>query len=235
MKNKGIYIIALLFGLLTSYFLYEFLAKVEKDTTKIEMETVVVAAQDVPTYTLLTREMVKLQKVPVGSAHPHALRQPEEAVGKITIIPLIVGEQLLQEKVAGKDNLGSGLAFKIPEGKRALSIQTSAIRGVAGFLKPGDRVDVLCVMETGETSESMVILQDIEILAAGANLDPHRESEEQDTKSENNQTLTLAVTVEEAQALFLADVRGDIRLILRGPAEEQTVEAKAFQMKDLFD
>ncbi|MGI6605568.1 MAG: Flp pilus assembly protein CpaB [Peptococcia bacterium] len=240
MKSKWIYAAALIFGLLTCYFLYDFLAEVEKTTLDAQTETVVVVTRNIPAKTLLTPEMLDVKKVPLGSAHAQAVREIKDGVGTITLIPLLEGEQLLRNKLAVKDDFKNGLAYVIPPGKRAMSIPIDAISGVADMLQPGDRVDVLTVVsaitrDKEEEIYSVVVLQNIEILAVGKNIDPKNKVSSSEQEQQGTKTVTLAVTVEEAQSLFLANQQGVIRLMLRSPVDDETVTASPFPQDKLLE
>lgn len=238
MKSKWIYAGALFFGLLTSYFIYDFLAKVEKSATEAKTEEIVVAACNVPAKTLLTREMLVLKKVPVEGIHAQALRKTEEAVGSITLTSLVESEQLLKSKLTSKDNAKNGLAYIIPPDKRAMSIPIDEVSGVANLLEPGDNVDVAAVLglvdSTGkETTYSLIVLQDIQILAIGKKLDEKNNSKE--SGQQEQKTVTLAVTVEEAQSLFMANQKGTLRLLLRSPIDDSIVAAAPYKQEDLLN
>lgn len=237
MKSKWIYAGALIFGLLTSYFIYDFLAKVEKSATEAKAEEIVVVACNVPAKTLLTREMLVLKKVPVEGIHAQAFRKTEEAVGSITLTNLVEGEQLLKDKLASKDEVKNGLAYLIPPDKRAISIPVDDVSGVADLLKPGDKVDVAAVLglvdaNGKERMYSLVILQDTRILAVGKKL--AEKSSGKENGQEDKRTVTLAVTVEEAQSLFLANQKGVLRLLLRSPIDDNIVATTPYQQEDFL-
>lgn len=237
MKNRWIYVLSVIFGLLTCYFIYDFLASVEKKMTEGEMQEVVIVAQDIAPNTLLAKEMLITKKVAVDYIHPQALRKKDEALGSITLTALVEGEQLLKSKVVSKKDTSKGLAYLIPEGKRAMSIEADEVSGVAGLLTPGDRVDVAAVVGIPdaagkETSHSLIVLQDISVLAIGKNLEPKQSKN--DSEKEGKTTVTLAVTVEEARQLFLASQKGAVRLMLRSPVDSSTVNTSPFKAEDFL-
>lgn len=240
MKNKWIYVAAVVFGLLTSYFLYAFLRDMQENASDAQTETVVIVSRNVPAKTLLTREILALKKVPLGSSHVSAIREMDEAIGGIAKVPLIQGEPVLKGKIAHKDDFKNGLAYIIPPGRRAMSIPVDDISGVAGLLQPGDRVDVVSVMSASngqgeESVYSVLILQDIELLAVGKHLDPKGSDAKSGNEQQTDKTVTLAVTVEEAQSLFLANQQGTIRLLLRSPVDDGTVSVPPLQQEKLFE
>ena len=234
MKNKWLYILALFFGLLTTYFIYEFLISVEKKVTSDLTEEVVVLAHNVTSKTLLTKEMLLKKNLPAAYIHPEAVRTLEEAVGCISLTPFIAGEQLLQSKLAAKGEVKNGLAYLIPVGERAMTIAIDSVSGVAGLLKPGDRVDVAAGMglpdsANTETLSAVIVLQDIVVLAVGKNMS---ENSSKNTEDSSSTTVTLSVTVEEAQRMLLANQKGTIRLLLRSPVDNSIVKTNPFETQD---
>ena len=114
--------------------------------------------------------MIRLESVPKRWANPKAIAKIEEAVGRVVTIPILEGEPVLSSKIAAK-GAGVGLAAIIPKGMRAFTIQTPTIAtGVAGFVLPGNKVDVLLtVKEVGGGTDArggtIILLQNLEILA----------------------------------------------------------------------
>ena len=120
-----------------------------------------------------------------------------------------------------------------------MSIPIDAISGVADMLQPGDRVDVLTVVSAITRTKkkeiySVVVLQNI-ILAVGKNIDPKNKVSSSEQEQQGTKTVTLAVTVEEAQSLFLANQQGVIRLMLRSPVDDETVTASPFPQDKLLE
>lgn len=235
MKNKWIYGLALFFALLTTYFLYGFLNSVEKKVSQDATEGVVCLEYDITPQTLLTREMLIKKHLPEEYIHAQAIRSLEEAVGSISLTSFVKGEQLLKSKVASQGDIKNGLAYLIPVGKRAISIPVDEVSGVAGLLKPGNRVDVAAVLAIPdkaqeETIASLIVLQDIVVLAVGKNME--EKAGKLETESNAQKTVTLAVTLEEAKSLLLASQKGNIRLLLRSPVDNTTVNTRPFKAQD---
>ncbi|MFZ5754764.1 MAG: Flp pilus assembly protein CpaB [Bacillota bacterium] len=231
MKNKVIIILSIVFGLLTSYLIYDYLTKVEQSMTNMQYGEVVVAAGDVTGKTLLTAEMLEIKKMPVDYIHPQAARKKEEVTGSITLAPLTQGEQVLKKKIAKQSDMKNGLAYIVPVGKRALTLAVDEVSGIAGLIKPGDHVDVVATVNIPdpsglkETPHSLVVLQDLQVLAVGRTLD-----DKGDGKSTvENKTVTVAVTVEQSRPLVLASQKGTIRLMLRSPVDTGVVNTTPYR------
>jgi pilus assembly protein CpaB len=238
LKNKWIYALAVIFGLLTTYFLYGFLVSVEKKTIEGSREEIVVAACDIAPQTLLTREMLTIKKVPMDYIHPQALQKMEEAVGCISLTSVVNGEQVLKSKLATPGEVKNGLAYLVPVGKRAISIAVDEVSGVAGLLKPGDHVDVAAIMSFpdgigGEELSSLIVLQNIPILAVGKKMSD--KNSKMETDSNAKKTITLAVTIQEAQSLLLAGQKGSLRLLLRSPVDDSIAWTVPFKAQDFVE
>jgi Flp pilus assembly protein CpaB len=140
-----------------------------------EVESVVVLNRDVDFGVTVTSDMVSVQPVAVSALLPGALTDMDAVVGKVTTTKLYQGEQIVPGKVTTFEEQNT-LAFKIPEGRRALSLQIPhEAWAAAGLVQPGDRVDVLGLTTlvsvdplTGQETLSVVsgiIAQDVAVLA----------------------------------------------------------------------
>ena len=111
---------------------------------------------------------------------------------------------------------GSTLAALIPENKRAVTIRVNDVIGVAGFLLPGNKVDILSTVKYSETSASTsTVLKDIKVLAVD------QTARTKDNKPIIVRAVTLEVTPRQAEKLLTARSKGEIQLTLRNPHEEE--------------
>jgi pilus assembly protein CpaB len=170
--------------------------------------------------TVLQEEHLKVvewasQERPEGS-----FSDPKAVVGRAIVVGTVPGEPILEARLAPKD-AGGGLASVIPVGKRAVSVRVNEIIGVAGFALPRTRVDVLVSVNPGGDkgrSASKMILQNVEVLAAGQKIEQDEEG-----KPETVNVITLLVTPQEAEKLILASNEGDIQLALRNSLDLDAV------------
>jgi pilus assembly protein CpaB len=125
---------------------------------------------------------------------------------------------------------------------RAVTVGLDPVMGVAGFLKPGDHVDVLVTLAHGTTHVALTVLQDVRLLAIGAEVQVVRTREQpQDAaqgqpapaQAEQQPTATLEVTPGQAQDLVLADQQGELRLTLRAATDHEQVVLDTITQKDL--
>lgn len=246
--SKKILLLALVFGAIAALLSWRMVQ--QQAQAPIPMARVVVAAQDIPTRTQITPSMLKEEEIPVSAKHPESLSSIRQAEGQVSRLPISRGEQVLVSKfTAAREE--SGLSFIIPPSKRAVAVTTSEVIGAGGLVMPGDRVDVIAVFDAKTMGKDMatIILQDIEVMAVAQKLEgdipekgmvekagdsvsggAKKASAAPAPKSTNPQpqpaakSITLAVTPEEAQRIFLAESNGKIRLALRPEDERSRVD-----------
>ena len=183
----------------------------------------VVAARPLALGTLLVDADVKTiewtgNALPVGYA-----TNASDVVGRGVMSPLQENEPILDGKLAPK-GAGGGLPVIIDQGKRALTMRVNDVSGVAGFVTPNTRVDVLLTIDdkvnTTEPS-TRIIMQDVRALAAGQQIQPDKEG-----KPVSVGVVTFLVTPEQAETLTLASQQGSIQLALRNSLD--TARIKTF-------
>jgi len=195
-----------------------------------EMTNIVVVNKRVALGALLTESDVRLAPWPRTVALEGSFHNPADVVGRGVILPMEANEPVLASKLAAKE-AGAGLTAAIPEGMRAVSVKVNDVVGVAGFVVPGTRVDVIVSgsPDGGRVEMSKIILENIQVLAAGHNVDRDAEG-----KPQNVQVVTLLVTPEESQKLALASVEGRIQLALRNPLDVQAKNTSATRRVALY-
>jgi pilus assembly protein CpaB len=131
---------------------YQYVGQAGQAAKPVETVPVLTAAADIPARTTITGDMLRVARVPVDLKLPQAMVGSTDAVGKVTKLPISQGEEVLSTKLFG-DREESGLAFVVPEGKRAVSVGVTEVLGSGGMIVPGDTVDVVAVMDV-ETNTS---------------------------------------------------------------------------------
>lgn len=201
-----------------------------KSATASETTSVAVAARDLELGTVLTSADVKLVDWPAGEVPPGFSTSVQQVVGRGLIQPVSVNEPLLDAKLADKDE-GGGLPIVIPEGMRAVSVKVDEVIGVAGFVLPGTRVDVLVTLNPTsdrEAAATKVILQNVRTLAAGQTI-----QRDVDGKPQTVTVITLLVTPEQAEKLTLASTEGRIHLALRNMLDNAEVQTEGVKARTL--
>ena len=193
--------------------------------------SVIVAARDLSVGTIVRAADVRLARWPGHATPPGYLGTVEAAVGRGVITPVRANEPLLEGKLADK-GAGGGLSVSIPEGMRAVSVKVDEVIGVAGFVLPGTRVDVVVTLPPragGNEATAQVILQNIPALAAGESTQPDAQG-----KPHGVTVITLLVTPEQAEALILAANEGRIQLALRNTLDLAMVETPGARAASLL-
>ena len=178
---------------------------------------VVVAAADLAVGSELTPDTLRTIEWPASSVPDGAMEDPKEIVGRGLILPVIKNEPILPMKLASKE-AGSGLPPAIPPGLRAVSVRVNEVIGVAGYVLPGTRVDIVATLNpTSQTADmtSKIVLTDVLVLAAGTKLEQPNDKE----KPVAVTVVTLLVDPDEAERLTLASSEGKIQLALRNPLD----------------
>jgi len=200
----------------------------EKSKTRI-----LVAARDLPVGTLIKAEDLRMTEGS-GPALPQAISKPEDALNRGVLATIYGGEAIVENRLAPK-GAGAGLAATIPAGMRAVAVRVNDVVGVAGFVVPGMRVDVLVSglppgdARTALGTQTRTLLQNIEVLSAGQNIQKDTEG-----KPVTVQVVNLLVTPEQAETLSLASNETKIQLVLRNPLDTQTAKAPGTAVAYLF-
>jgi len=201
---------------------------------RVPTATVVVAAVDLPVGTRLAAEHLQSVEWPAASCPESAVSDAATLQGQIVAVHIVRGEAVLLDKlVSGRT--GGDLAALLPEGSRAVSVRVDDVVGVAGFIHPGDSVDVIVTMRPDEAGEapfvSKTILQDIRVLAVGKEVDARAR---QGDRVQPATVATLQVDSGQAEKLALAANRGQILLALRGAADALVVETRGVMPRGLI-
>jgi pilus assembly protein CpaB len=169
----------------------------------------------------------------VGTVPKGAILKPENAVGRGVISNLYLGEPILENRLAPPGS-GGGLAATIPTGMRAAAVKVNDVVGVAGFVTPGMHVDILISGNppggnNAEGSRVRTMLQNIEVLSAGTDIQRDAEG-----KPQQVQVVNLLVTPDQAEALSLASSETRIQLVLRNPLDNDVAKPTGTAVAELF-
>src|SRR3954453_13447826 len=214
--------IAILAGGGLAYGTYNFMNNQPVKTVNTPQQAVVVAAADLQLGSELKKEDLTVVQFPAGKTPEGFFSKPEEVLGRGVIVPIVKNEPILKAKLASKE-AGSGLPPVIPEGMRAVSVRVDEVVGVAGYVLPGNRVDVLATANpTDQRSDTTtkVILSNVQVLTAGTRM----EQDQENTKPVAVTVVTLLVFPEQSERLALASTEGKIQLALRNPLDQGAPE-----------
>jgi pilus assembly protein CpaB len=191
---------------------------------RVPTEAVVVADVDLPVGTELRAEHLRAIAWPIASRPEGAFQDPKEVEGKMLAVRVYKGEALLATKLAGNQR-DAGLSALLPPGMRAVAVKVDDVVGVAGFVHPGDSVDVIATLrpEAGASPASKIVLQNIKVLAVGKELDHRSKSQEKVVQAT---VATLMVDAEQSERLALAASQGKLLLTLRGTADVDEIATR---------
>src|SRR6266702_8781053 len=234
-SNLIILVVALAMGIVAALMARSWIAQ-HSAPASAATGTIVVAAASLPFGTVLTPDNVS--EIPLSSG-----QLPEGAFAtktdllkdgrRVVLTAMERSELVLRPKITAPGQRAS-LSVLLEEGQRAVTVRVDDIRGVAGFILPGDRVDVMLLRaETrqGETENSAdVLLEYVKVLAIDQLMN---ERQDKPTVASVAKAVTLQVSPEQAQKLLLAGNVGKLSLVLRQPAEGRTAEGRRITDSDL--
>jgi pilus assembly protein CpaB len=224
LTRGSIVLISLCIGLLCAALTFRYLSVLRvREAKRVQPMPVVVTTRPIAARTIITPSDVQVKMVPAALLPADCATSLNEVAGQVALSSLRAEVPVPRKAVATRDAT-LGMAYMVPAGMRAVAVALDPIIGVAGFLKPGDRVDVLTTISIDDLKVTKTVLQDVTLLAIGPTV---RSSSEQSTMNQNEKTLeeanaTLAVTPDQAEKLILSETDGHLRLTLR-PADDRAI------------
>jgi len=223
-------------ALITSVLVYNWLQRQPKVVEKVigsQTKMVAVAAGDLFWGTKLTPEHIKLVSFPGGNLPEGYFSTVETVQDRVLLSNLKTNEPILESKLASREVTAGGVAAVTGMKKRAMAVKVDDVVGVAGFINPGNHVDVLVtIQQSAQQSppETKTVLQNVLVLATGSDLD--RKGKEE--KPSSVKVITLEVTPEEGEKLGLAVTEGKILLALRNQLNAEPVLTKGATITSLM-
>ena len=211
-------------GLASALFIARYLDK-RPGGAVTPMAKIVVAGVDMPLASKIKPEELKLVDWPADHLPAGAVRDPKELVDRILLSRALAGQPVLIGMLAAK-NAGNGLAALIPPNMRAMAVRVDDVVGVAGFIHPDDRVDVLVTLgalHPGAAPTTKIFMQNVKVLAVGQEV----EANDQARMHANPATVaTLLVSPQDSERLALASTQGRLLLTLRSWTDSQAVNTE---------
>jgi pilus assembly protein CpaB len=198
------------------------------------MQSVVVAARPLVIGTQLTEKDLKLVSWPASSLVPGAVTDLKDAIDRGLVVAVMENEPLTTNKLASPES-GAGLPPAIPPGMRAMSVRVNDVIGVAGFIVPGSRVDVMVTIRRNQDSMTRTAAGNVQVLTAGTRQDQENPQAETSKSGDRGETVvTLMVTPKDAERIALAQSEGQIMLVLRNPLDTETVATSGVKTASLL-
>jgi pilus assembly protein CpaB len=184
---------------------------------------VVVAKADLGPGTKLTADMLQLRQFTPDSRPSGAFDDPEALAGRVLGTAVTANEAVTASRLAGASVMGGGVSALIEPGKRAMSVKGNAVMGLAGFVRPGDRVDVIVSLVQGRGKQdepiTKLVLERVKVLATGTQL----QASSEEGKTASVDVYTLELTPEESERLALAATQGTLNFALRNELDTDKV------------
>ena len=230
-RVTAILVIALLVSGGATYLVYRVLAT-RSQAAATPSTVVVSAAHEFQVGMVIKDGDVKLTPW-AGTVPKGVALKKETVVGRGVIATIFEGEAVMENRLAAPGG-GGGFAATIPDGMRAVAVKVNDIVGVAGFVVPGTRVDVLISgvppgPQAPNGAKVRTLLQNIEVLSAGQNYQKDAEG-----KPVVVPVVNLLVNPEQAEVLSLASNETKIQLVLRNPLDSKTATPPGVALATLF-
>lgn len=226
--------LALVVSLIASLFLYKRLKAPAKtnESMRIEYKTtaVAVAAEDLLLGVKLQPKMIKTAGYLKENLPSGFISDPESLAGRVVITPIKKNEPVVEHRLAPIDVTVGGVSAIIKSGSRAIAVKGDKVIGISGFIRPGNRVDVLATVKHPGTKleTTKTVLENALVLATGTII------QENEKDSYPVDVYTLEVTPVEGEKLALAAAEGILQFALRNLADTHNVMTEGVTIPQLL-
>lgn len=220
-------VFAILFAGCASFLSYKYLKK--QSSNKMQGVAVIAAATDIPIGTKLDAGHVKLATWPKEALASGYHTDAKTLTGRVAVRPMSAGDIITEPKLMPQNGATNGgiMTYIVPQGHRAVTVAVNEVAGVAGFITPNSRVDIVLTTPRPGSSDkedniSKIILQNVPVLASGQG------TEQKDGKPVIVPTVTLDLTPEDAEKVIVGvgTKKGALQLLLRNVIDTAAVDTK---------
>lgn len=209
-----LFLIAILLGGSAAIFANKWIkSQTSVSSTDDAMETVVVASLEIPFGQEIQKEHISMIEMPKNMIPDSSFSTIEELEGKIANTKIFKDEIVLSHRLV-EPGEGSTLAALITPKMRAVTVRVNDVIGVAGFLLPGNRVDVLSMKKLQKNAETDTILENVKVLAVDQTASPEKD------KPVVVRAVTLELEPKQIEKLLKATTEGSVQLALRNPIDD---------------
>ncbi|MGE4292481.1 MAG: Flp pilus assembly protein CpaB [Desulfovibrio sp.] len=209
-------------GLLLYHWMRTTAPQAAAQAARPETVNVVVAARDLPRGTRLTAQCLATAPFLPQSLPARSFADKAELEGRVLSSPLAANDPVTELRLAADDVRAGGVSSMIAPGHRAMAVKGNQVMGLAGFVRPGNRVDVLATLMAGERASqptTKLVLENVLVLATGVEFEAPPEG----GAPSSVDTYTLEVTPEESERLALAASQGSLHFALRNETDDAGV------------
>jgi pilus assembly protein CpaB len=225
--------IAVCLAAVASLGVYRILSRLPSKPVEVPTVDTIVAKHPLKLGTRVTSDHVRVVKWPEASRIPASYSKIEDVLQRGLISDLAENEPLTESKLAPLE-AGAGLPPSIPPGMRAVSVKVNEVVGVAGFVVPGTRVDVMVTLTSRQQnadSQTRVVVSNAQVLTAGTRYDQEKAKEGAPIPST---VVTLLVSPPDGERIALAASEGQIMLALRNPLDTTVTQTTGVRTAGLF-
>jgi len=233
MRSKlWLVVVAVALGGVAAFATFTYLGALQRQAESgSTMTDVLVASRDIPRGVsgndLMSAGSVSPDKMPLRYVSSGAISSMRGVLDRILAVPVAKGEVLTTARFQYPSE--AGLAFSVPKGLLAVTVPVDDARGVAGLVKPGDRVAVVITVGTksGSGDQTRIVIPGVRVLAVGKSVGTEEVAAAKqgggigsgEAKSESARTVTLAVTAADAEKVVFAAESGRLWLALLATTE----------------
>lgn len=204
-------------------------AKVE---VAANLSPMVVAVSEVEPGVMLTEQHLRIGRVEGADRPVGAFDQVAQVVGRVTKVALTPNQPILPSVLADeKSTAGKGAV--LPAGMRAITVDINPVSGVAGFIQPKSRVDIVATLQSDGKPLAKTVLENIEVFAVGGRTVDTPPAEKGAQPEQPANTITLLVTPEQGEKLELATSSSRVRMVLRNSSDQSTSMSDGVTIADL--
>lgn len=252
--NRKFLVVAVLFGALTAALFYALTARSSSSTgsgsTVAGDVQVVVAKVPIKQRTTITADMLEVKSVPANALTAGAFSSLADAAGKVTKYPIEVNQQVASSAVVdtAKPVADAALSLVVPTGRRAMSIQASQVSNAGGLILPGDYVDLVWACCQDKVVVTKTLLRNVQVVAIAQTLISSGPVGSKGASTAGSDapvaadaapalpdavTMTLLLTPQESQQLFLAEQTGKLRAVLRNVGDQDLADTPASSFMEI--
>lgn len=218
-------IFAIIFAGIAAWLASGYLQKEINSVKAAQPQKLVVAATEIPIGTAITLPQLKVASWPKDSIPAGSAPSADPLINRVAVRPIATGDAVTEQKLKPKSGSPDAgfMTYVVPQGHRAVTVAVNEVAGVAGFLTPNDRVDVIVTTplpNNDKESISKIILENIPILATG------QVTDQKAGKPVVVPTVTLDLLPEDSEKLVLSAAKGSLQLLLRNIADSTRVKSK---------
>ncbi|MFZ3101525.1 MAG: Flp pilus assembly protein CpaB [Desulfitobacteriaceae bacterium] len=254
MGRKGFFILALIFGLIAAGSAYQYLQSINQVSIP-ELRPLVLAKSNIPARSMIRADQLIVKEIPLNGYPQGGAKTIQSVTGTVALVNLNPGDPVLevmfqrQSKPEGTQISASSTVSNplvdvtplvVPKGKRAVAIPIGLVSGVGYAVRPGDYVDILVTIDVKDTSAdksqttiTTLAAQDVLVLSVGDS--PTVIKDKADSKAAESKFYTLALSVPQALTVTLGSEKGNLRLLLRNPVNQEMREDQAISPSIFLD